>query len=901
MSEPEAAPLRVRDLIVRSQGSTVLILHSSGGDETELRVFGAVPVAPGDGLVLAAADAVRASGFRTALRHASRMAVVAAARARASESDSPRLWLAVSGAGRPDGRGRCAAQKMAREFSVEVYAPDGPITFVAGGSIFTGADHHGWVRFPSGGGAGELRSARYPQPPWETLLPRGAVHDGGLHAEPVPAGLAASATAEAAAAEVWHAVAVSAEHPRVVLGSPQGPSIAAHQVAALLRRFPHSVRERMQLVPASPETSSPQWLGKLAALVGHDVVVATGLIRHGLRAEFTFVPDQRGGPSWLPFAALLRYSRDGRVDPVLAGAPPRGWRPAGPLRFRWGGTTEPHPTPHELVAKVVPAGLALLPAPQAGIFGAADRLAFEPDQLTVALGWPCTPLPEGIPVALHRLLSGLDAEQLARVRLLVLGIASEAMREQVRAAAGPLADRLRFPAVLPAEAGSGAPAPGLPVPDELDLVSEPVTGEPAPAGPAPAGPAAVETAPAAEEPEDGPAPLKSLATRRIPLTGLLPAGAGIPVAVRAGSAAEVPRISPEVPLTPLAGAAQLPKRQPGASPLSRQSRQRRERLNAAAAKRAEKTDSVRVTQLATATAATEPAAPATGQPFAVEEPAAAPADRTTRLPASALRRPSRRAGTGSALVPAPALPAFLAERPSSEQQRAAFAQHAGTDFESGSEAVRAALAGSDGEVAARPEADLVAVHLYLGSGEFGAVSVNRVLRGRERDEFGDHAACLMSGLRGLPVHGGPVHRLVELDALEVYEPGMLVSEPGFLSASAEAVSAEGCAQVLLWSRGARDAAPLGGPGAEVIFPAGARFAVLDVDRGVDGPALLLRELDPAEEPGDDPATDAEHLELMRLARKQRRTAASTAPGDATARLIDPVGFVPDELPEPAAD
>ena len=172
---------------------------------------------------------------------------------------------------------------------------------------------------------------------------------------------------------------------------------------------------------------------------------------------------------------------------------------------------------------------------------------------------------------------------------------------------------------------------------------------------------------------------------------------------------------------------------------------------------------------------------------------------------AALRLPPRRTASGerSALVPVPALPQFLAERRSSEQQRAAFAQRAGTDFESGLAAVRAALAASGDEVEPEPEADLVAARLYLGAGAFGAVSVNRALRGAGRDEFGDHAVCLMSGLRRLPVHGGPVYRLLELDVLDVYEPGMPVSEAGFLSASTEPVRAADHAQVMLWSQDAR--------------------------------------------------------------------------------------------------
>ncbi|MCX2731517.1 hypothetical protein OOZ19_14825 [Saccharopolyspora sp. NFXS83] len=956
MSEPEVEPVRVRDLIVRPLGSTVLILHSAGNDETERRVFATVQVAPGDGLVLASADAVRGNGFRTALRHACRMALTAAGRSRPSDSDSPRLWLAVSRSGRSDGRGRSTAQKLAREFSADVFAPDGPVTFVVGGSIFTGTDHHGWVRFPSGG-PGELHSARYPQPPWEPLLPRGVVHDGGLHTKPVPAGLAAAASEEAAAEEISHAVAVSAEHPRVVLGSPGGPPIAAHQVAALLRRFPGSVRERMQLVPASPETASPQWLGRLASLVGQDVVAATGLIRHGGHSEFTFVPDESGNPVWRPLPALLRYSPDGQVTPVLAGPAPQGWLPAGPTRFRWGAMTEPQPTPHEIVAKAVPAGLALLPAPRAAITGSADRLAHEPDRLTVTVGWPCTPLPEGMPVALHRLLSGLDAEQLERVRVLVLGIAAEAVREQLRTAAGQLAGRVHFPAVLPAGAGAETSAaaefgPG-PAETEPSAQNAPAAAEPT-QGPAPeaattgevrdpeadaadalSAPEAAGTQAAtapeaastpeqtgeasqepdentpgsavsrftsdgsasgnASEPGDPPAAMHADATTRIPIVGLSPVTTELsaPVTARPEPEQHVQRQSGGAGPVSASG---LPKRQPGASALSRRSAQRRAEL--AAAKQAEG-------QAPRLAAATATSADAPTQSTS-DEPGIAPAERTLRLSAAAFRKRSRRAipEQRAALVPAPALPPFLAERPSTELQRATFARRAGSDFETSLTAVRAALTASPGLRARQPEeaeADLVAVHLYLGPGEFGAVAVNRVLRRPERDESGEQAACLMSGLRRFPARSGPVHRLLSLDEVDAYEPGMVLSEAGFLSASTEQVTADGFAQVLIWSRGARGLSAFQSPDApeEAVFPAGGRFVVLDVDRGADGPALLLRELDSAEVLGSTGDTGSELLPPLRRALARiRRVNARTATGDALARITEPVGLVPGDLPEP---
>ncbi|WP_243791949.1 hypothetical protein [Saccharopolyspora gloriosae] len=442
MPEQVPGPVRVRDLSVEAHGSTVLILHGDG-DEPERRVFQGIPVAPGDGLVLASSIAVRTNSFRSALRQACRMALTAAAKQRVDASAKPRLWLAVSGLGRTDGRGKTTAQKLAREFTAEVYAPDGPLTFVAGGSIFAGVDHHRWMCFVEGG-PGEFHSARYPQPEWETQLPRGEVADGGLQTRPVPAGLAVSADDV-----LSHSVAVSAWHPRLVLGTPGGPLIAPHQVAALLRRFPKPLLDRIQLVPADPRTASSQWLRKLAELVEHDVVSATGLVRHDTRTEFVYIADEAGNPVWQPFPAMLRYSPTGTTAPVLAGPPPRGWTP-GPLVYRWSGAPSPRPVPQEIVAKVVPSGLTLLPAADLGKPGAADRLAFESHRFTVSLGWPCAPVPEGTQVALYRLLAGLAPEQLARLRVLVLGVADERMRSEILSAAGEWAPRVSFPSVLTA-------------------------------------------------------------------------------------------------------------------------------------------------------------------------------------------------------------------------------------------------------------------------------------------------------------------------------------------------------------------------------------------------------------------------------------------------------------------
>ncbi|MFR9732070.1 hypothetical protein ACL03H_22835 [Saccharopolyspora sp. MS10] len=449
MSDPdESGTTRVRDLVVRAHGSTVLVLHRSTADEESAGLLGAVPVDPGDGLVLASPAAVQAGGFRTALRKACRAAVSAAERTRRAPADRPRLWLAVPALGER-GRGRPQGQKLAREFDAEVFAPSGPVRLVAGGCVYAGDEDHRWMRFVEDA-PGEAHGTRYPRPGWEDRLPRGSGYDGTLHLRPVPAGLAAVPGGGEPLLELAKWIPFSADRPRLVLG---GRGLVPHQAAALLRRFPEAVRTRMQLVPLDQATATGEWRAELVRMLGHEVVSTVGPLQRQGEADSAHLVDVLGAPTWRPFAAALRHGPDGRVTVVQANPPPRGWVPAGPLSYRWGGSTELQPTPHEITAKVVPAGLALVPASKAASSMAADRLAFEPDRLTITVGVPCTAVPEGVALALNRVLSGLDREQLARVRILVLGVADRAARSALLAASGELRGRIAFPKVLAADLG----------------------------------------------------------------------------------------------------------------------------------------------------------------------------------------------------------------------------------------------------------------------------------------------------------------------------------------------------------------------------------------------------------------------------------------------------------------
>ncbi|MCA1185258.1 MULTISPECIES: hypothetical protein [unclassified Saccharopolyspora] len=440
----ESGTARVRDLVVRAHGSTVLVVRRSAADEESAALAGAVPVGPGEGLVLTSPAAVQAGGFRTALRKACRAAVAAAERTR-NPAEPPRLWVAVPSLGER-GRGRPQGQKLARELGAEVHAPSGPVRIVAGGCAYAGDEDHRWIRFTADG-PGEAHGTRFPRPEWEDRLPRGSGYDGTLHLRPVPAGLAAALDGAEPVLELARWIPVAPARPRLVIG---GRGLLPHQVAALLRRFPEPVRLRMQLVPLDQWTASGGWLAELSRTLGHEVVSTIGPLQQLGGLEAAHLVDAIGAPTWRPFAAALRHGADGRIAAVQANLAPRGWMPAGPLAYRWSGSPEVQPTPHEIIAKVVPAGLALVPASKVASSTSADRLSFETDRLTITVGVPCTPMPEGAALALHRVLGGLDREQLARVRILVLGVADRAARSALLSAAGELRGRVAFPKVLSA-------------------------------------------------------------------------------------------------------------------------------------------------------------------------------------------------------------------------------------------------------------------------------------------------------------------------------------------------------------------------------------------------------------------------------------------------------------------
>jgi hypothetical protein len=232
-----------------------------------------------------------------------------------------------------------------------------------------------------------------------------------------------------------------------------------------------------------------------------------------------------------------------------------------------------------------------------------------------------------------------------------------------------------------------------------------------------------------------------------------------------------------------------------------------------------------------------------------------------------------------------------------------FQRLAGELFTSALTVVDAALTASAHlRVTIGSKADLVAVHLYLRSGEFGALAVNSVLRAGARGPIAPaYLACLTSGLRRLPAHRGVVFRHIRVPVLggvgERYSEGDVISEPGFLSATAaeDLAVPTGSVDLLIWSRSGRRTEELGAGGLpqEIVFAARTRLKVLAVVRDGGPPAVLLRELHPDETPASWSSDSTDIAVLSKLLRALRRRQAASLrvleDRDQIGRLAPPLG------------
>ncbi len=146
------------------------------------------------------------------------------------------------------------------------------------------------------------------------------------------------------------------------------------------------------------------------------------------------------------------------------------------------------------------------------------------------------------------------------------------------------------------------------------------------------------------------------------------------------------------------------------------------------------------------------------------------------------------------------------------------------------------------------------------------------------------ASCALAGLTRLPAFLGAVYRSGQHAGIVStnLRPGLEIVEPGFLRAAAHPQEAEQAdVQYAIWGATARRTDSLGLDRAELVFAAGTRFSVLEVQPG-EITTVYLREL-----VRPDPKLDARALTRL-------RAALDSAPRTAGGDLLDrPIGITHD--------
>lgn len=125
---------------------------------------------------------------------------------------------------------------------------------------------------------------------------------------------------------------------------------------------------------------------------------------------------------------------------------------------------------------------------------------------------------------------------------------------------------------------------------------------------------------------------------------------------------------------------------------------------------------------------------------------------------------------------------------------------------------------------------------------------DRLREGATREQDRAATACLVSGLRRMPVHHGAVfHRAPRLDvSLEVFFPGSLLIEPAFVRADRNAFPPAGIGtsariDYVIWSESGRLTPLLVGHSDTVMFSAVSRLRVLSLEQTGDHATVFLAE------------------------------------------------------------
>ncbi|WP_143466766.1 hypothetical protein [Lentzea kentuckyensis] len=876
------------DLVVEWRGPHTLI-RSRDEVPGAADVLGTIPWVPGSVLVLASASAHRHPGLFVAVRD-----WLSALRSTPGGAGLKAVWLAVPDLGNTGGTSVPWLHGLAVDFEVDVIAPHGGLTTVGAGMYVNRNEGGvGWRRFGPRGN-GEVISSRFPVPAWEHQLPDGQLTVAGLVTETVPAGLAVRPAGLPALSHASPAFRAPL-HPRIpkmVVGQP-GVEVAAKAVAQLVGDLPEPIRRALLYVPVSPSAAAPEWAAELALLLGHDVMITAGLeTMNSAGAIRTVVLGQHGEQVLVPLAALLRQ-RPGAAAPEVVGiaSPPPGWEKHGPRSYRRLG--DEHSSP---LAEVLPGGLHVrAKGDQPMAPGRLDSRSW-----TLAVGGAGRQVTESELAAVRELLGGLTPHQCHTAEVRVLGTAAPdglaALGAYVRSVGATLkhepVPKLR--AVPKPEADrepEAAPKSGAAPEHESGAVLKPEAENESGAVPkherAPEAVATPLEAGAGEENASVPVPLAREPETEADLVRGAGESAGNGISssnvARLGEpditadAARGPGESvaePAIPPAPIPPAPIPPATESGRPAPAR--------------------PPVAVTSMPVSTVSGPTTAKPTLQP--APEPAVEPE------PEPEQHEPEAEEAVAAA-HPRPDKPVELADRPSTPAEQTRLATSAGAHYTEALAAVNVALSAWP-MLKPDAKADYVAVCLYLGRGEGGAVSLAEALA-EGREPFDAYLPCLVSGLRRLPTHRKVVLRQERVGKESPYAAGAVLCEPGFLSASAEldVTTASADLDQLIWPVSARRTSELmmGRTVDEVVFPVGRRFKALalrthEPEDGI-GPraprtALLTRELLPDEDPQSPQALERDRTVLPRLERAwQERQSAElrlVEEPDALARLTAPL-------------
>lgn len=258
-----------------------------------------------------------------------------------------------------------------------------------------------------------LPVGRDPIPLWGAeLARRGDPKLPHLAVDEIPAGLWVRAPGDAAPSEPAYAIPVDPRRMVVVVSRPGGQPPSAAEVCRVVLTLPPALWQRMVLAPYGPLPGGEAFGAVVAAALGREMLVLTGLPLDAAEGRQVVAFSGDGAASWRPFARELVY-RPAVADPpeVIDWLHPGpGLRAAGsevvPLDSRW-------------VAEVVAAGLWLRPTYRTDGAELVRSLPVDPSRCLVVLGSTASHTPPPPAAVVQRLCDALAADARAVLRLAV--------------------------------------------------------------------------------------------------------------------------------------------------------------------------------------------------------------------------------------------------------------------------------------------------------------------------------------------------------------------------------------------------------------------------------------------------------------------------------------------------